>query len=96
MSILLIPAAKSPLIEVPLDVQNAKFTIKADNVPVHAVLMHALMPFQLMPEPTANGLTITKGGDHMKIMESSELSDGFLALMTTPRSRIEPYSMRTA
>lgn len=39
-------------------VQQAKFTIHADNVPAHAVLAEALMPFKLAPVPDANGVTI--------------------------------------
>jgi beta-lactamase regulating signal transducer with metallopeptidase domain len=42
-------------------VQQAKFTLHAENVPLHAVLMEALMPFDLAPEPNANGVNITKG-----------------------------------
>lgn len=43
-----------------LPVQQARFTIKADNVPAHAVLMQALMPFELNPEPDASGVTVKK------------------------------------
>jgi bla regulator protein BlaR1 len=42
-----------------LAVQQAKFSVKVDNVPAHAVLLEALMPFHLMPEPSASGVTIT-------------------------------------
>lgn len=53
------------------DVQKARFTIKAENVPSHAVLTEALMAFELSAEPGAevvtivdrpNELMITKGG----------------------------------
>ncbi len=44
-----------------LPVQQARFTIKADNVPVHAVLMESLMPFSIVPTPDANGITLSKG-----------------------------------
>ena len=41
-----------------LDVQDARFTLKAENVPAHAVLMEALVPFKLSVEPTETGVTI--------------------------------------
>ncbi|MFZ2490599.1 MAG: M56 family metallopeptidase [Thermoanaerobaculia bacterium] len=50
-----------------LPVQQARFTIKAENVPLHAVLMEALMPFELVGKPTANGVTIGKGEGHLFI-----------------------------
>jgi len=40
-------------------IQQARFTLKAENVPAHAVLMEALAPFALSAEPTANGVTVT-------------------------------------
>lgn len=40
-------------------IQNARFTLKADNVPAHALLMEALMPFELSVEPTESGITIS-------------------------------------
>lgn len=40
-------------------IQKARFTLKADNVPAHAVLMEALMPFELSAEPTEAGIAIT-------------------------------------
>lgn len=49
-------------------VQAARFTVHADNVPAHAVLMESLIPFQLAPEPDANGVTIAEGSAHMRIM----------------------------
>jgi beta-lactamase regulating signal transducer with metallopeptidase domain len=48
--------------------QQAHFTIKADNVPVHAILMEALSPFELMPAPGDNGLTIVSGSGHMMML----------------------------
>jgi beta-lactamase regulating signal transducer with metallopeptidase domain len=41
------------------DVQQARFTVKAENVPAHAVLMEALMPFGLALEPSATGALVT-------------------------------------
>jgi beta-lactamase regulating signal transducer with metallopeptidase domain len=42
-------------------VQQARFTLHAENVPLHAVLMEALMPFNLTAQPNANGVNITSG-----------------------------------
>jgi beta-lactamase regulating signal transducer with metallopeptidase domain len=41
--------------------QQARFTLHVENVPAHAVLMEALMPFKLAPEPDANGVAIATG-----------------------------------
>ncbi|MCU1246155.1 MAG: hypothetical protein JWN02_2065 [Acidobacteria bacterium] len=59
------------------DIQQARFTLHAENVPAHAVLMEALAPFKLSVEPTANGATITKepNGDvllHHKLLAEHE------------------------
>lgn len=43
-------------------VQQARFTVDATDVPGHLILMHALMPFELMPKPSADGVTIQAGG----------------------------------
>lgn len=43
-------------------IQQATFTIKADNVPAHAILMEALIPFELAFDPGDNGLTVVSGG----------------------------------
>lgn len=59
--------AQSPDIAT-LPVQQARFSIKAENVPVHAVLMQALMPFELTADPTANGVTINKGGENCMVI----------------------------
>src|SRR5437867_7154847 len=40
-------------------VQQARFTLHAENVPAHAALMEALMPFELAAQPDANGVTVT-------------------------------------
>jgi beta-lactamase regulating signal transducer with metallopeptidase domain len=55
------------------DVQQARFTIKADNVPVHAILMESLMAFGIAVQPSAAGATVTKdphgdGLPHERIM----------------------------
>jgi len=55
------------------DIQQARFTLKAENVPAHAVLMEALMPFGVAIEPSANGATVTKSphgefGPHERVM----------------------------
>jgi bla regulator protein BlaR1 len=52
------PVTQSPDIATSA-IQNARFTLKADNVPAHAVLMEALLPFELSAEPTDAGITIT-------------------------------------
>jgi beta-lactamase regulating signal transducer with metallopeptidase domain len=44
-----------------LPVQHARFTVKAENIPAHAVLMESLMAFELAPEPSAAGVTIVSG-----------------------------------
>lgn len=59
-------------------VQQARFTIHADNVPVHAVLMESLMPFQLAPEPDANGVTIVSGPSCMMTMHGDVSHSGQL------------------
>ncbi|HYM60523.1 MAG TPA: M56 family metallopeptidase [Thermoanaerobaculia bacterium] len=41
--------------------QRARFTLHAENVPAQAVLIQALAPFQLVPGPSANGVSITNG-----------------------------------
>jgi hypothetical protein len=53
-------------------VQNARFTLKADNVPVHMVLMEALKPFQLAPEPSASGVSIVEGPERIRVMHGGE------------------------
>src|SRR5688500_16898704 len=45
--------------------QQARFTIDARNIPGHLLLMEALSPFELMPEPAANGVTIGSGDGAM-------------------------------
>ena len=52
------PVLQSPSIATSA-IQNARFTLKADNVPAHAVLMEALMPFELSVEPTEAGITVS-------------------------------------
>ena len=47
-------AATSPI-------QSARFTIKAENVAAHMVLMESLIPFELDAVPGAGGVSITKG-----------------------------------
>ena len=42
-------------------IQNARFTLDADNVPAHAVLMEALSAFELSAEPTESGVTVRAG-----------------------------------
>ena len=46
--------------------QQARFTIDAQNIPGHLLLMEALSPFELMPEPDASGVTI--GSGHRALM----------------------------
>lgn len=61
-----------------LPVQQAKFTLHATNVPVHMVLMHSLMPFQLAPKADDGGITIEKsescamGMRHVSVTEKHE------------------------
>lgn len=57
------------------DAQTARFTIHAENVPAHAVLMEALMPFKLAPYPDANGVTIVDGSEHMMILHDDNLPE---------------------
>jgi hypothetical protein len=52
------PVLQSPAIATSA-IQTARFTLKADNVPAHAVLMEALMPFELSVEPTESGITVS-------------------------------------
>jgi hypothetical protein len=52
-----------------LPVQQARFTVHAENVPAHAVLMETLMPFELAPAPDANGVVIGKS-DHIRMRHS--------------------------
>jgi bla regulator protein BlaR1 len=54
--------------------QQARFTLHADNVPVHAVLVESLAPFMLMPKPEGDGIVIEKGNCALmtKVSESSE------------------------
>lgn len=40
--------------------QQARFTLKAENVPAHAILMESLAPFGVMVEPSASGALVTK------------------------------------
>jgi beta-lactamase regulating signal transducer with metallopeptidase domain len=47
-----------------LDVQKARFTIDAENIPAHAVLMEALIPFGLSAEPSGDGVTIVNRPSH--------------------------------
>lgn len=37
---------------------KSKFSVTATNTPAHVILMESLMPFDLMPKPDANGITI--------------------------------------
>lgn len=58
------------------DIQQARFTVKAENVPAHAVLMEALMPFGLGLEPSATGALVTKephGFPHEAMLERSAM-----------------------
>lgn len=41
--------------------QQARFTLKADNVPAHCVLMESLAPFGMAPKPDGGVVTIGKG-----------------------------------
>ena len=59
-----------------LDVQKARFNIKADNVPAHAVLMEALMPFGLMAKPDGNAVTIAKGECQMAMAGTPGQEEG--------------------
>jgi beta-lactamase regulating signal transducer with metallopeptidase domain len=52
-------AATSPI-------QSARFTIKAENVAAHMVLMESLIPFELDAVPGADGVSIAKGDGHEK------------------------------
>lgn len=51
-----------------LPVQQARFTMKADNVPAHLVLMESLRSFHLTATPTAEGILIEKADEdtHMR------------------------------
>ena len=53
-----VPITQEPALAT-MDVQKARFTIEAENVPAHIVLLEALRPFELAPEPNANGISIT-------------------------------------
>lgn len=44
-------------------VQTARFTVAATNVPAHLVMIEALAPFQLAPQPNENGISIVAGGE---------------------------------
>lgn len=50
-------AAASPI-------QQAKFTIHADNIPVHLLVHSALQPFKLAPRFDANGVTIDQAAEN--------------------------------
>lgn len=41
-------------------IQQARFTVKAENAPAHLVLSEALMAFDMTPEPGASGISIVK------------------------------------
>jgi len=41
-------------------IQQARFTVKAENAPAHLVLSEALMAFDMTPEPGASGVSIVK------------------------------------
>ncbi|HUP48255.1 MAG TPA: M56 family metallopeptidase [Thermoanaerobaculia bacterium] len=49
-------------------IQQARFTLKAENVPLHALLGAALRPFQLFAEPEGNGVTIKPGEPRRRII----------------------------
>ena len=75
----------SPIIQAPTvatsAVQNARFTLKADNVPVHAVLMEALMPFELSAVPSESGITI-EAGRMRRIMVHGPVHEGEDVIIT--------------
>ena len=51
------------------DIQNARFTIKAEEIPARAALMAALTPFELAAVPTAEGMTIKAGSaEHARVI----------------------------
>jgi len=54
------------------NVQQARFTIHAENFPAHAVLAESLAAFRLSPEPGANGVTIAAANCEMVVRESDE------------------------
>lgn len=53
-------------------VQQARFTLHADNVPVHAVLVETLAPFMLMPKPEGDAIVIDKGECALMTKDASE------------------------
>lgn len=57
------------------NVQNARFTVAASNVPGHLVLVEALAPFGLAPVPTESGISIEPGTAHALFPHRVE-SDG--------------------
>ncbi len=54
------------------DVQKARFTVAAHNVPAHAALMESLAPFGLTARPEASGVSIVKGDCEMMTAEGHE------------------------
>jgi beta-lactamase regulating signal transducer with metallopeptidase domain len=52
-----VPVTQSPAIA-GSPVQQARFTLHAENVPAQALLMETLLPFHLVSQPTATGMTI--------------------------------------
>ena len=64
-------------------VQQARFTIKAENVPALALLTEALSPFELHAEPADNGVAIEEGvadiihmaGHEMPVVEEEVVTD---------------------
>jgi hypothetical protein len=54
------------------DAQKARFTVKAEQVPAHLVLMESLVHFQLAPKPTASGVEIAAGGHRVMVLHGPE------------------------
>ncbi|HWS73436.1 MAG TPA: M56 family metallopeptidase [Thermoanaerobaculia bacterium] len=70
------------------DIQQARFTLKAENVPAHAVLMEALMPFGLALEPSANGALVTKEPHGDVLSHEPLLESGAIARAGEPGDRV--------
>ncbi|HEV8657774.1 MAG TPA: M56 family metallopeptidase [Thermoanaerobaculia bacterium] len=62
-------------------VQQARFTIHAENIPGHALLMETLMPFQLAPQPDAKGVTIANGPSCVMMMHGDIAAAGHPAVI---------------
>lgn len=82
-----LPITQDPAIAT-LDVQNARFTIEAENVPAHMVLIEALAPFELTAQPTAAGATITSAPDD-EIRMRVHAGEGEKVVKRVERKRME-------